>query len=82
MALDALTLSAAIKARLASEGFNLSNEFCKTGGVIDIISEEIINHIKGNAVVNSTVVVTNVSGVTVGAGVSGPGAGTSIGTVS
>lgn len=83
MALNAATLASAIKTRLESEeGFDLSDEYCKTGGVIDIIAEEIVSHITNNAVVSSTVSVTSVSGVTVGAGVSGPGAGTATGTVS
>lgn len=40
--------------------------------VLQAISEAIVEHVTGNAVV----IVTSVSGVTTGPGVSGPGAGT------
>jgi hypothetical protein len=42
---------------------------------------KVIPHIIANAVVGSTVTVTSVSGVTTGAGVSGPGAGSATGTI-
>ena len=41
----------------------------------------IVTYIQAHAQVASTVAVTSVSGVTVGAGVSGPGAGTATGTI-
>lgn len=47
----------------------------------EAIAGAIIAHIQTNAVVSTTVAVTSVSGVTTGAGVSGPGAGTGSGTV-
>lgn len=45
------------------------------------IADAIIEHIKTNAVVNSMVAVTSVSGVTTGPGVSGPGTGTALGAI-
>lgn len=45
------------------------------------IGTAIVTYIQGHAQVASTVVVTNVSGVTTGPGTSGPGAGTATGTV-
>ena len=47
----------------------------------DAIATAVVNYIKNNAAVSSTVTVTSVSGVTTGAGVSGPGAGTATGTI-
>jgi len=47
----------------------------------DVLAATIIAHIQTNAVVTTTLAVTNVSGVTVGGGVSGPGTGTGTGTV-
>lgn len=46
------------------------------------ISSAIVNHITGNAQINTNVSVTSVSGVTTGPGVSGPGSGTGTGTIS
>lgn len=46
------------------------------------IATAIVTYIQTNAVVSSNVAVTSVSGVTTGAGVSGPGTGTATGTIS
>lgn len=46
------------------------------------LATALITYITANAVVNATVAVTSVSGVTTGAGVSGPGTGTASGTIS
>lgn len=82
MPLSASILATAIKTRLTNElQMDLTNQYCKVDEFVDIISTEIINHIKANAVVSSNVTVASVSGVTVGAGVSGPGAGTATGTI-
>lgn len=43
---------------------------------------ELITYIQTNAVITTTVAVTNVSGVVTGPSVSGPGAGTGAGTIS
>ncbi len=48
----------------------------------EVICEEIINHIKANAVITCTVSVTSVTGVQPGGGASGPGTGTATGVVS
>ena len=72
MAMNATTLKTAMKVRLTSEGFNLSDPASKAEKMIDIICEEIINHI----VTFGTVAVTSVSGITTGTGLSGPGVGT------
>lgn len=45
------------------------------------IAGAIVLHIQTNAVVQSTVAVASVSGVTTGPGASGPGTGTASGTV-
>ena len=50
--------------------------------VSDLLCDEVISHIVANAVVNTTVAVASVSGVTTGPSVSGPGTGTGTGTVS
>ena len=47
----------------------------------NVIAAAIITHIQTNATISTTVAVTNVSGVTSGAGTSGPGAGTGTGTI-
>lgn len=83
MPLNGTLLASNIKIRLTNElGMDLTNEFSKVDEFVDIISTEIINHIKNNAVVSSNVLVTSVSGVVTGGGVSGPGAGTATGTIS
>jgi hypothetical protein len=46
------------------------------------LAAAIVAHITTQAVVSTTVAVTNVSAVTPGVGVSGPGAGTGTGTIS
>jgi hypothetical protein len=83
MAMSATTLKTAIKTRMATEGFNLS-QAPLADKFVDILAEEIISHIQTNAVVSTsvstTVAVTSVSGVTTGPGVSGPGAGTGAGS--
>jgi hypothetical protein len=82
MALNAVTLKAAIEVRMTEEGFDLTNEFCKADEFVTILCEEIVSHITSFAVVNSNVAVVSVAGVTVGSGVSGAGAGTAVGTIS
>jgi hypothetical protein len=47
----------------------------------EALADAIIKHIQSNALVSTTVTVASVSGVTPGAGVSGPGTGTGTGTV-
>lgn len=82
MALNATILANAIKTRLTVElQMDLTNQYCKIDEFVNIISSEIINHIKTYAVVTSNVVVTSVTGVTTGPGVSGPGTGTATGTI-
>jgi len=49
--------------------------------VSSLLCDEIIAHIVANAVVNTTVTVTSVSGVQTGPGVSGPGAGVGTGNI-
>lgn len=49
--------------------------------MFEILLKVLIAHIKQNAVVNTNVNVTSVSGVTTGAGVSGPGNGVGVGTI-
>jgi hypothetical protein len=46
------------------------------------LGKAIVAYIIANAIVTSNVVVTSVSGVTTGPGVSGPGTGTATGTIS
>jgi hypothetical protein len=82
MPLSGNILSTAIKARLDAElGMDLSNSYNKVSEFVDILSTEIINHIKLNAVVSSSVAVLSVAGVTTGPGISGPGTGTATGTI-
>lgn len=80
MPMNATVLKAAIKTRMATDGFDLSNA-PMADKFVDNICEEIISHIQANATVSTTVAVASVSGVTVGTGVSGPGAGTGTGTI-
>lgn len=47
----------------------------------EALGKAIVEYIQTNATVASTVLVASVSGVTVGGGVSGPGAGTATGTI-
>lgn len=47
----------------------------------DAIGPTVVQYIQANALVTSTVVVTSVSGVQTGSGVSGPGVGTATGTI-
>lgn len=72
MALNGTTLGADIRSSLAAltEG-QLSGEDSREY-IWEAIATAIVNHIKTQA----QVVVTSVSGVVVGAGVSGPGTGT------
>lgn len=83
MALNAQTCIQAINTRLENE-LDIDLSLQEKDAALNIIIEEIIEHFKNFAVINtntnSTVVVTSVSGVTPGAGVSGPGAGTATGT--
>lgn len=51
------------------------------GDIIDVIANEVVNHIQTLAIVNTTVAVASVSGVTSGVSVSGPGAGTGTGSI-
>jgi hypothetical protein len=46
------------------------------------LGEAIIEYIQSNAIVNSNVIVTSVTGVTTGPGISGPGTGTATGGIS
>lgn len=66
-----------IKAALLTEGFVFTDApLCDK--FVGVIVDEIVNAIK-QATVSVNVAVTSVSGVTTGAGVSGPGAGTGSG---
>jgi hypothetical protein len=49
--------------------------------VFRAMGRAIVDHIVSSAVVNSNVFVASVTGVTAGAQVSGPGAGTAVGTI-
>ncbi len=75
MPMNAATLAAAVKADLASDGFIFDVGAMNTK-FIDKLCAAIVTHIQTNALVAGPVVVTSVSGVTTGPGVSGPGAGT------
>jgi len=78
MALNKTVLTNLIKSKLVALGRDAS-KIDEQG--LGAIAEAIVEHIQTAAVVNTTVTVVNVSGVTPGPGVSGPGTGTGVGTV-
>lgn len=80
---DALGLAmiAAMDAYVAGIPDPKPDNYNRTEG-FKALGNAIVDYIIANAVVSSNVIVTSVSGVTVGAGVSGPGAGTATGTIS
>ncbi len=80
MPMSGSVLSAAIKAALSAEGFELGNA-PQTEKFVDVIAEQVVNHIQTQALVTTTVAVASVSGVTTGPGVSGPGTGTGTGAI-
>ncbi len=82
MAMNKTVLATAIKNAIKGKnsGIDASNEALIVE-YWEVIADEIIKHIIANAVINTTVIVTSVSGVTAGGGVSGPGTGTGVGTV-
>lgn len=75
MPMNGATLATAVKSTLSGQGFVFDTGAMNTK-FIDALCAAIIAHIQANAVVSGPVTVASVSGVTVGAGVSGPGAGT------
>lgn len=83
--LDATVLKTAILGALqASPLFapDLATKAPATSKFVEILSEQIITHFKTFGVINSNVAVTSVSAVTPGPGISGPGVGTAVGTIS
>ncbi|HNR90660.1 MAG TPA: hypothetical protein PKM65_20155 [Spirochaetota bacterium] len=79
MALNGDALGQAVLAKIAA----LSPEQKQnTEAVWKAIGNGIVDYIKANAQVSSTVNVASVSGVQTGTGVSGPGTGTATGTIS
>ena len=79
MALNANVLANLIKTNVEAATGNPMPSISQT--VWQAVADAIVQHITTAAVVTSTVAVASVSGVTVGAGVSGPGAGTATGTI-
>ena len=73
-------LKAAILSEMTSK-LGSAEDGTKRDSFADAIASAVVNYIKTNAAVTSTVAVTSVSGVTTGPGVSGPGAGTATGTI-
>jgi len=71
MALDGTALGLAISAKLASAGIDALDPALRHAAAWDAIGNAIVDYLK----LNTDVVVTSVSGVTTGAGVSGPGTG-------
>lgn len=77
MAMNGNALGDAIKAALDALGPDPTKQaFWRAVG------QSIVDHVKNNAVVTSTVAVTSVTGVTPGTGASGAGSGSATGTVS
>lgn len=81
MPMNGATLATAVKGTLSGQGFVFGVGEMNTK-FIDALCAAIVAHIQANAVVAGPVVVTSVSAVQPGVGISGPGAGTlSAGTI-
>lgn len=75
MPMNGTTLATAVKSTLSGQGFVFGVGEMNTK-FVDALCAAIVAHIQANAVITGPVTVTSVSGVTPGAGVSGPGSGT------
>lgn len=83
MALDKDRLGDAIAAAVQAQGITAGTPI-STGQLQTMwraIAKEIIDEFTGHAVVTSTVAVASVTGVTPGAGASGPGTGSATGNI-
>jgi hypothetical protein len=82
MALSGARLGASIKAKVAAKNDQFDAMIGdKMDWLFDAIGEAVIEEVQAYAQVVSTVTVISVSGVTTGAGISGPGTGTATGTI-
>lgn len=79
MPMNGNTMASEVKSALQGLGYTIDTD---AEDAWKAICGAIVNHIKNNAAIATTVTVTSVSGVTTGGGVSGPGAGTGSGTIS
>lgn len=77
MAMDGNALGDALKAAVDGVGDPTDRT-----ALFRAIANAIVGHITANAEIATSVAVTSVSGVTTGAGVSGPGTGSGTGTIS
>ncbi len=87
MTMSGAGLTAALKPVIKSEiesAFEILNAAqldTLAQALANAIGSIVVSYVTANAVVTSTVIVTSVSGVSTGPGVSGPGLGTASGTI-
>lgn len=81
MALNGNTIGAQVASLMKAAGSPPISDAKLTQLWKDVMNA-IYNDVKSTAQVSATVIVTSVTGVTTGPGVSGPGTGTATGTIS